>query len=294
MYIQPLHEIRASLAGGRSQGVEQTLIPSVRFFWGEQHVARTPLVYPASIVLVGQGSKTGYLGESIFNYNENNYLVVALPTPFECETFATPENPLLGIIVDIEPVVLGNLLEVYTPTPPLSESLCGVAPAVVSGSMQACVDRLIACLQNAEDCRVIGRELVRELIYHVLKGPHGAMLAKLAVQSRHNGTGKAISFIHHHYEKNLSVEKLACIANMSPSVFHRTFKAVTGSSPLRYLKEIRLNKAKSLLVHERLPISTVLKKVGYKSTSQFSREFKNYFGHSPSAAAKIAYSYIKQ
>ncbi|TIC83047.1 AraC family transcriptional regulator [Crenobacter intestini] len=90
MYIQQLYEIRSKLAGTRPQGVEQTHIPSVRFFWGEQHVARTLLVYPASIVIIGQGSKTGYLGELTFHYNEDNYLVVALPTPFECETFATP------------------------------------------------------------------------------------------------------------------------------------------------------------------------------------------------------------
>ncbi|TIC85381.1 helix-turn-helix transcriptional regulator, partial [Crenobacter intestini] len=66
------------------------------------------------------------------------------------------------------------------------------------------------------------------------------------------------------------------------------------TSPLRYIKEIRLNKAKSLLVHEHLPINVVLEQVGYKSASQFSREFKEYFGHPPSEAANISYSYIKQ
>ncbi|TIC83202.1 AraC family transcriptional regulator [Crenobacter intestini] len=133
------------------------------------------------------------------------------------------------MIVDIEPAVLGDLLQIYNPAPALSDDLCGVAPAVVSESMQACVDRLIACLQNAEDCRVIGRGLVRELIYHVLKGPHGPMLAKLAAKSTHNGIGKVVSFIHRHYGSSISIEMMAGMANVSPSAFHRLFKIATGS-----------------------------------------------------------------
>ncbi|MEI9972485.1 MAG: helix-turn-helix transcriptional regulator [Ignavibacteriota bacterium] len=71
------------------------------------------------------------------------------------------------------------------------------------------------------------------------------------------------------------------MAGMSPSAFHQNFKAVTSSSPLQYLKTIRLHKARMLMVHEGLRAGIAAERVGYESPSQFSREFKRLFGASP-------------
>ena len=57
------------------------------------------------------------------------------------------------------------------------------------------------------------------------------------------------------------------------------FKAVTSSSPLKYLKNIRLHKARMLMVNEGINASKAALKVGYESASQFSREFKRLFGN---------------
>jgi len=76
---------------------------------------------------------------------------------------------------------------------------------------------------------------------------------------------------------------------MSISVFHRSFKQVTGSSPLQYLKKIRLNRAKSLILHENIKVTDAATRVGYESPSQFSREFKRYFGVPPTQAHNAGY-----
>ena len=77
-------------------------------------------------------------------------------------------------------------------------------------------------------------------------------------------------------------------ANMSAPSFHKHFKAVTASSPLQYLKSIRLHNARILMVQDGINASTAATKVGYESASQFNREFKRYFGSSPAEeAAKI-------
>ena len=78
-------------------------------------------------------------------------------------------------------------------------------------------------------------------------------------------------------------------AGMSASVFHRTFKKVTGSSPVQYLKKVRPNRARSLIIHDGLRASEAAAEVGYESASQFSREFKRYFGVAPSDAKSIGY-----
>ena len=68
---------------------------------------------------------------------------------------------------------------------------------------------------------------------------------------------------------------------MSASAFHHHFKEVTATSPLQYLKSIRLHKARMLMVHEQLSASVAADRVGYQSASQFSREFRRFFGDSP-------------
>ena len=68
---------------------------------------------------------------------------------------------------------------------------------------------------------------------------------------------------------------------MSASAFHRAFKEITSDSPMQYLKKVRLTKARDLMVQESMKAYIAADKVGYESSSQFSREFKRYFGQSP-------------
>jgi AraC-like DNA-binding protein len=70
-------------------------------------------------------------------------------------------------------------------------------------------------------------------------------------------------------------------ASTSIAAFHHNFKLVTGSSPLQYLKRIRLDRAKRLMIHDGYNINTAASAVGYESASQFSREFKRQFGVTP-------------
>ncbi|MHC5543411.1 helix-turn-helix transcriptional regulator, partial [Singulisphaera rosea] len=74
---------------------------------------------------------------------------------------------------------------------------------------------------------------------------------------------------------------LARKAGMSLAVFHQHFKLVTASSPLQYLKRVRLDHARRLMAHEGYNASTAARAVGYESVSQFSREFKRLFGVTP-------------
>jgi AraC-like DNA-binding protein len=79
---------------------------------------------------------------------------------------------------------------------------------------------------------------------------------------------------------------LASEAGMSVSTFHSHFKAVTSSPPLQYLKAIRLHKARLLMVNQGETAGAASRLVGYESASQFSREFKRFFGDTPAAVAE--------
>jgi AraC-like DNA-binding protein len=66
-----------------------------------------------------------------------------------------------------------------------------------------------------------------------------------------------------------------------PNALHRAFKEITSDSPMQYLNKIRLTKAKDFIIQEDMKSYIAADKVGYESPSQFSREFKSYFGQSP-------------
>ena len=116
----------------------------------------------------------------------------------------------------------------------------------------------------------------------VLLGPGGgALLALVSRQTHFSLISRVLKRIESQYTENLSVDQLAAEANMSVSAFHHNFKSVTSTSPLQYLKTYRLHKARMLMIHDGMKASAAAMRVGYESASQFSREFKRYFGVTP-------------
>ena len=266
-------------------GFTQTGLPGVQVLRASCDVARGPHIYEPSLMIIAQGSKLAYLGPRTLEYGAGHYLIQALPVPFECETFALPNAPLLGVSVAIDRVLLGELVlamglapgrHIAAQTP---ESMTSV---VLDDGMRGCVERLLRCLHDPLEARIMGPSHLRELLFVALRGPQADVLRALVEQQgQFARVAASISHLHAHYAEPLNVETLASCANMSASTFHEHFKRSTLLSPVQYLKRLRLLKAQTLLVAEGLGVAQVAHRVGYQSTSQFSREYKRYFERSP-------------
>lgn len=86
--------------------------------------------------------------------------------------------------------------------------------------------------------------MVREIVYRILQDePSGPLQAMAARNDQFMRIARIVQQIHVEFAKPLSVEDLAKRASMSISTFHHNFKAVTATSPLQYLKEIRLHRS---------------------------------------------------
>jgi AraC-like DNA-binding protein len=72
------------------------------------------------------------------------------------------------------------------------------------------------------------------------------------------------------------------------SSFHSSFKPVTNITPLQYIKNIRLHKARLLMKTEALTAYSAAYEVGYESPSQFNREYKRLFGATPARDVILA------
>ena len=273
----------ADLAKG--QGFSESRLPGVRFMRSSQHVPRSPIAYQPSIVIVAQGRKRGHLGALSFTYDPTNYLVLSVPLPFECETHGTPEEPMLGVSIGVTPALVAELLMQMDNPPPAEQPESIHASPLDPGLSDATV-RLLEALGSAEGARILGPQLVREIVYRALLLEQGGTLRALGAPHTHFGQiTRALNRIHSEYAETLDMTTLASEAGMSVSTFHTHFKAVTSSSPLQYLKNIRLHKARMLMVHEGTTAAVAAREVGYESASQFSREFKRYFGDGPASEA---------
>lgn len=116
----------------------------------------------------------------------------------------------------------------------------------------------------------------------------GAFLPFAAAGKRKSADAQArlqpiIRFMESNYQQPLAVSELAGHARMETNHFIRCFKQHTGTSPLQYLHELRLNAACSFLSTTGMPIQTVAASVGFQHLHYFSRLFKQRFGLSPSA-----------
>jgi len=158
----------------------------------------------------------------------------------------------------------------------------GIGPAVMDKDMADATTRLVKCLQSEAESQILGPGLVREILYRALCGTQAPVLFSLAM---HGGTfaqvARALTVMQSDFSAKLDVEQLANKARMSASAFHRAFKEITSDSPIQYLKKVRLTKARDLMVQKNMKAYIAADQVGYESPSQFSREFKRYFGQSP-------------
>lgn len=259
-------------------------LPNVTLWYGTEPYARSPVMYEPGIIILFSGYKTGYLNDRVFRYDANEYLLLTVPLPFECETIATPEVPLAGVRINIDIQQLQDLLmdigEDDLSHPHTNST--GINSAVLSEEILCAAERLLDVLEQPLDARILGKQIIREILYHILVGPcGGALLALVSRQTHFSLISRVLRRIETQYTENLSVDQLAAEANMSVSAFHHNFKSVTSTSPLQYLKSYRLHKARMLILHDGMKASTAAIRVGYESASQFSREFKRYFGVTP-------------
>jgi AraC-like DNA-binding protein len=95
-----------------------------------------------------------------------------------------------------------------------------------------------------------------------------------------------VQWIRDHHDESIRIGRLAALAAMSESTFHRHFRAVTHMTPIQYQKAVRLQQARLALVSGGRRVAEVAHAVGYDSASQFSREYRRLFGAPPGQDAQ--------
>jgi AraC family transcriptional regulator len=129
--------------------------------------------------------------------------------------------------------------------------------------------------------------LVRQMVVQLLRS-HTTIRRTASIELSRAGPvdrrlRRAIEFMHDNYSRELDLEEIASAAYLSEFHFARMFKQITGVTPHYYLANLRLERARKLLLETALPISEIAAMVGYQSQSHFTRVFRSVAGVTPRA-----------
>lgn len=90
-----------------------------------------------------------------------------------------------------------------------------------------------------------------------------------------------LQYLNENIAEPICLERLAAIANLSPSRFSHLFRSETGNTPAHSLKTLRLEKAKVLLLNTCLTVKQIRSLIGLIDKDHFRRQFKQVYGASP-------------
>ena len=134
---------------------------------------------------------------------------------------------------------------------------------------------------NGPHASGLGSMYLREITKRVQQYEKRAGLIDASHSNAKNSpVSGAIEYMKGHIGEPISVAVLAEGACMSESAFAHLFKRCTGTSPYQFLKQLRLEHARGLLL-ENHTVSEAARRVGYSNLSHFISEFKRYFGETP-------------
>lgn len=267
------------------EGLNETLIPSVKCLKFSRSTPVRVGVWPQSFVIVVQGQKQIRLLKTLHKFGEAHYVATPIDLMVESQVkVANPDEPYLAVLIDLDPKCLAALLEKLPDReqPKISPSVLGLYSAPVTKSMIEAATRLLKSMESKHDARVLGSLAVDELYFHLLSGPHGYMIQQFALSSGFSRRiSEAVASLKTRLAHDVDLDQMAKTAKMSRSTFFRAFKKHTSLSPVQFMKALRLNEGRRLLQTEGTSVETAAFTVGYKSSSQFSREYSRHFGRAP-------------
>ncbi len=261
----------------------ETALKGVALVRRETPYQPKPIIYKPQVIILAQGKKRVYIGNKTYTYDSHNYFVLTVPLPVMCEAIIEEGKPMLGIVIQIDPQIIGEILfEMDMDSPQKKQMNNSIYQAKLSDDLEDAVMRLLKTLKSKNETRILGPVYLKEILFKILNGEHGEILRELAYNNRNlYQISRAINKIHAGYFNPIEIQSLAHEAGMSISTFHSSFKVITSTSPLQYIKNIRLHKAKELIQQEGEKVYEAAMQVGYESSSQFNREYKRLFGVTP-------------
>ena len=271
------------------QSPYMTAIETMAIMRSDHPKPPTHMISRPAMCVVAQGAKWAMFGGRRLEYRAGQALVIGVETPSIGRVIeATPGEPCLVLAFELDVAIMRNVAEALDTPPRLTgEPGRGVFVTDFQGPLADCALRLVRLLDTPKAIPALYPIIMREICYWLLTGPYGGDVARITLASSPSQRViSAMRGLQARFREAVRIEELADIAQMSPSAFHRQFKALTSLTPLQYQKQLRLLEARRLMISSAVNVETASFQVGYESPSQFSREYTRMFGVPPKRDAR--------
>jgi len=241
--------------------------------------------FGVTLGVVLQGEKRIQLRDSELRVDPQQLVVITREVGYTSRaTIASKAEPFLGLSLLFRPEQVAKaLLALAEAGGPATEEPTAAFQMPLDANIIDALDRLMRTLDDPLDRTLIAPLINDEILFRLLRSDAAAAV-RAGVGPAQDATRilEAMQFIRANPARKLSVESIARSVAMSPSHFAHRFTAVARTSPMRYVREIRLERAKALLGEHGARAGDVATRVGFESAAHFTREFKRRYGVPPS------------
>ena len=287
------------------EGALETAVPGLSLYRQSTPTSCSSAAYEPRLVVFVQGKKRIDAGAVSYLCDGSNFLVATVDLPVLSQVVsATRERPMLGLLLRLEMPLVRKILgeeefswaeDTSKDTPRVTRNDAalpsasqdtagthGIAVGTTTTAMLDACSRLVDLLDAPQDISFLSGLIEREIVYRLLRSPQGKHLRAIATLGEQSQrTAKAVGWLRRNYARPLRVEDLAEMAQMGVSTLHHHFRTLTAMSPIQYQKQLRLHVARERMMNEGLDAASAAFEVGYESASQFSREYRRFFGQPP-------------
>lgn len=200
------------------EGFFATAIDGITLMRVDHNTPPLAVLQEPTLVFVLQGSKRGYIGTETYAFQQGECLIVSVSMPFDCDTVASPELPMIAVSMKLEADTVNELLaKTYFENDKFKPLITGMSVIQYDQTISNVLIRLLKTLGSEQDSLILGEQIKRELLYRVIQHSGADALKGLVVQVNLRPIYKICEYIQHHFTEKLTVEMLAEQANMSIS-----------------------------------------------------------------------------
>ncbi|MGF6767781.1 AraC-like DNA-binding protein [Paraburkholderia sp. GAS199] len=243
-----------------------------------------------ALCIVVQGRMRVTINGRKYFFDPDSYVVVNSATRMQTEILeGSPSRPFLSMILQIPAAAVAEVLMENLPALEAQQPAEGEDqsddPYVskLDGDLRDAVTRFLKTLDDDSERRLLGPLFLREIVFRLLRHDQASRLVTSALHGK--GSRKvfaAIRYMQAEYSKPITIDEIARAVGASTSTLAHSFKDAIGVSPYQFLKQLRLERARVLIIREGLGINEAATRTGYASTSHFVKAFTSYFGEAPS------------
>jgi AraC-like DNA-binding protein len=285
----PLERVRDLVLRGRvpTDGRRVIHAPEIAICrYSEPTAFRKAATFGVTMAVVLQGQKKLRIGkhDEILVDPERILVITRESAHISISIAAAERRPFVGMSISFPPErVARALLELADAGAPTAAETVPAFVMPPDDGIADALERLVRTLENPIERKVIAPLIVNEILYRLLYSDSAA-----AIRGAVAGAPDALRiltsmrFIEEHLADKLKVSQLAKLAGMSASHYAHRFSSIVRISPMRFLREARLERARTLLMESGTRANEAAALVGFESAAHFTREFKRRFGVTPS------------